>query len=37
MKEIFASGAISEETKKRVKADKTQRIERGRFRRKLST
>jgi len=36
MKEILASGAISEETKKRVKADQTQRIERGQFRRKLS-
>ena len=36
MKEIFANGVISEQTKERVKADKTQRIERGQFRRKLS-
>jgi activator of HSP90 ATPase len=35
MKEIFASGAISDRTRARVKADKTQRIEHGQFRRKL--
>jgi activator of HSP90 ATPase len=36
MKEIFANGAISDETRARVKTDKTQRIKRGQFRRKLS-
>jgi activator of HSP90 ATPase len=36
MKEIFANGAISERTRARVKADKTQRIQRGQFRRKLA-
>jgi activator of HSP90 ATPase len=36
MKEIFAIGKISEKTRARVKTDKTQRIERGQFRRKLT-
>jgi activator of HSP90 ATPase len=36
MKEIFANGTISEQTRARVKADKTQRIQRGQFRRKLT-
>ena len=36
MKEIFATGTISEETRQRVKIDKTQRIQRGQFRRKLT-
>jgi activator of HSP90 ATPase len=36
LKEIFANGAVSEETRARVKVDKTQRIQRGQFRRKLS-
>jgi len=36
MKEIFASGAISDEPRARVKTDKTQRIKRGQFRRNLS-
>jgi uncharacterized protein YndB with AHSA1/START domain len=36
MKEIFASGAISAKTRARVQVDKTQRIERRQFRRKLS-
>jgi len=36
MKEIFANGAISERTRARVKADKTRRIERGQFRRKVT-
>jgi activator of HSP90 ATPase len=35
MKEIFANGAISEKTKARVQSDKTKRIARGQFRRKL--
>jgi activator of HSP90 ATPase len=36
MKEIFANGAISERTRERIQADKTQRIARGQFRRKLT-
>jgi hypothetical protein len=36
MKEIFATGSISERTRARVKTDKTQRIERGQFRRKVT-
>jgi len=36
MKEIFATGTISEETRQRVKIDKTQRIQRAQFRRKLT-
>ena len=36
MKEIFASGAISAKTRDRVRVDRTQRIERHQFRRKLS-
>jgi activator of HSP90 ATPase len=36
MKEIFANGTISEKTRARVNADKTQRIQRGEFRRKLT-
>ena len=36
MKEIFATGTITEETRQRVKIDKTQRIQRGQFRRKLT-
>ena len=36
MKEIFATGAISERTRARVEADKTQRIQRGQFRRKVT-
>ena len=36
MKEIFANGAIGEQTRARVNADKTHRIKRGRFRRKLT-
>ena len=36
MREIFATGQISERTRARVKADKTQRIERGQFRRKVT-
>jgi activator of HSP90 ATPase len=36
MKEIFATGTISEETRQRVRIDKTQRIQRGQFRRKLT-
>jgi activator of HSP90 ATPase len=36
MKEIFAKGAISERTRARIRADKTQRIPRGQFRRKLT-
>jgi activator of HSP90 ATPase len=35
MKEIFANGFVSEKTVARVKADKTQRIARGQFRRTL--
>jgi activator of HSP90 ATPase len=35
MKEIFATGKISEQTVARVRIDKKQRIERGQFRRKL--
>jgi activator of HSP90 ATPase len=36
MQEIFATGRISERTRARVKADITQRIERGQFRRKVT-
>ena len=36
MKEIFIKGAISDQTRARVQTDKTQRIQRGQFRRKLS-
>ena len=36
MKEIFANGAISDETRERVTVDKAQRIQRGQFRRRLS-
>jgi len=36
MKEIFATGKISEKTAARVKTDRTQRIERGQFRRKMT-
>jgi hypothetical protein len=36
MKEIFANGAIGDETRERVKVDKAQRIQRGQFRRRLS-
>jgi hypothetical protein len=36
MKEIFATGKISEKTAARVKTDRKQRIERGRFRRKMT-
>jgi|SRR5215469_12949821 len=36
MKEIFATGTISEETRQRVRIDKTQRIHRGQFRRKVT-
>jgi activator of HSP90 ATPase len=36
MKEVFATGAISERTRSRVQIDKTQRIQRGQFRRKVS-
>ncbi len=36
MQEIFASGAISEKTRARIRADKTKRIASGRFRRRLS-
>ena len=36
MKEIFATGKISEKTVARVKTDKTQRIDRGQFRRKVT-
>jgi activator of HSP90 ATPase len=36
MKEIFATGNISAKTRARVETDKTQRIERGQFRRKLT-
>ena len=37
MKEIFADGKISDETRSRVQVDKTQRIRRGQFRRRLSS
>jgi hypothetical protein len=37
MKEIFARGALSDETRARVATDRTERIAKGRFRRKLST
>jgi activator of HSP90 ATPase len=36
MREIFATGAISERTRARVRADKTRRIQRGQFRRKVT-
>jgi len=36
MKEIFATGVISDKTRKRVKIDRDQRIRTGKFRRKLS-
>jgi activator of HSP90 ATPase len=36
MKEVFATGAISNKTRARVKIDRDQRIRRGRFRRKIS-
>jgi activator of HSP90 ATPase len=36
MQEIFANGAISERTRARVKANKTQRIQRRQFRRKIT-
>jgi uncharacterized protein YndB with AHSA1/START domain len=36
MKEIFTSGAISRETRAKVKVDREQRIKTGRFRRTLS-
>ena len=36
MKEIFATGRISQKTRRRVLTNKSQRIEPGRFRRKLS-
>ena len=37
MKEIFATGQISQRTKDRVKIDREQRIKTGRFRRSIST
>ena len=36
MKEIFATGSISDKTRERVKIDREQRIATGTFRRKLS-
>jgi activator of HSP90 ATPase len=36
MKEIFANGAVSEKTRARIQTNKTQRIARGQFRRKLT-
>src|SRR5262249_40867998 len=36
MKEIFATGAISDKTRGRVKIDREQRIRTGKFRRKIS-
>ena len=36
MKEIFAKGVISEKTRARVQVNKTQRIQRSQFRRKLA-
>lgn len=36
MKKIFANGEISEKTRARVEAARTQRIADGRFRRKIS-
>jgi hypothetical protein len=36
MKGIFATGVISDKTRKRVKIDRDQRIRTGKFRRKLS-
>jgi activator of HSP90 ATPase len=37
MKEIFASGKISEKTRSRVKVDREQRIRKQQFRRKISS
>ena len=37
MKEIFATGTISQRTEDRVKIDREQRIKTGRFRRSIST
>jgi hypothetical protein len=37
MKEIFATGAISDKTRERVKIDREQRIRTGKFRRKISS
>jgi hypothetical protein len=36
MKEVFASGTISDKTRSRVAIDKTERIQAQQFRRKLS-
>src|SRR5262249_50322162 len=36
MKEIFATGVISDKTRRRVKIDREQRIRAGKFRRKIS-
>jgi hypothetical protein len=36
MKEIFATGAISDKTRARVKIDRERRINTGKFRRKIS-
>ena len=36
MKEIFATGVISDKTRRRVKIDREQRIRTGKFRRKIS-
>jgi hypothetical protein len=36
MKEIFATGAISDKTRSRVKINREQRIRTGKFRRKIS-
>jgi len=36
MKEIFATGKISERTRTRVQVNRTERINRQRFRRKVS-
>src|SRR5262249_39789264 len=36
MKEIFATGAVSDTTRRRVKIDREQRIRTGKFRRKIS-
>src|SRR6516165_4697335 len=37
MKEIFATGAISDKTRERVKIDREQRIRSGKFRRRISS
>lgn len=37
MKEVFATGRISEKTRARVKVDREERINTGRFRRKISS